>query len=316
MLERTSTSDERYKIAARLLPNLGKYYYVLVGGLFLVLSILNYFIGIIPVEYTGYILLFSFTCFTVFNDVREDVKLKQFLYKALPFIALVLVIFINGNSLWHRVLIWEMGKGIVFNMNNLFNRIPFNDASFARIFHPGWLTVYMKMVYNTGFALAVLLPLFRSAIAQDFKKMLRYTLSSHIFQVFIITPFYMLFYLQEVWYVQGHADMLGRNLSGPALLETTLNCFPSMHTSIAFAMFLLVIREKNRIFKWAWGIYCISVIYSTMYLEIHWVIDVIAGLLLGYATVKLADFVLAKTDVLIARRVNNTSDDKEESAVV
>ena len=67
-----------------------------------------------------------------------------------------------------------------------------------------------------------------------------------------------------------------------------------MHTSIAFAMFLLVLREKDKIFKLVWGFYCLSVIYSTMYLEIHWVIDIFAGLLLGYCTVKLSDYVINK----------------------
>ena len=77
-----------------------------------------------------------------------------------------------------------------------------------------------------------------------------------------------------------------------------------MHTSIAFAMFLLVIRERNTIFKWVWGFFCLSVIYSTMYLEIHWVIDVIAGLVFGFLIVKLVDFVLAKADIVFARKVS------------
>ena len=150
----------------------------------------------------------------------------------------------------------------------------------------------MKLVYNTGFVLAVLVPLYRAALSMDLKKMFRYILSTHIFQVFIITPFYFIFHLQEVWFVNGHPDMLVRNLSGATAIETTLNCLPSMHTSIAFAIFLLILREKDKPFKFIWGFYCLSVIYSTMYLEIHWVIDIFAGLLLGYYSVKLADYVI------------------------
>jgi membrane-associated phospholipid phosphatase len=148
------------------------------------------------------------------------------------------------------------------------------------------------MVYNNGFVLPVLLPLYRAAISKDFKKMIRYGLSGHIVQVFLITPFYLMFHLQEVWYVLGHPDGLARNLSPQAAAGVALNCFPSMHTSIAFAMFLLVIREKSKPFKYIWGAFCLSVIFSTMYLEIHWVIDVFAGMLFAYGTVKLVDFVL------------------------
>ena len=134
--------------------------------------------------------------------------------------------------------------------------------------------------------------------------MLKYALSAHIFQVFLITPFYLIFHLQEVWYVLGNPDGVGRNLSPAAAAGITLNCFPSMHTSIAFAVFLLVLREKNSVFKLVWGFFCISVIFSTLYLEVHWVLDVLAGLLLAYCTVKLVDFVLAKCKTIMSRQLD------------
>lgn len=270
------------------------YHHFILGVFFILLALLNLLIKVIPIDYTGFILLAGFTSASAHKDIRRDVPPKTFFKVTIPFIIFVAIILINGNGLWHRVLRWEMGRNVIFNWNSLFSHIPFNDGGFARIFHPAWLTTYMKMVYNTGFVLALLVPLVRALVSIDFKKMLRYSLSAHIFQVFIITPFYITFYLQEVWYVRGHADMLERHMNHALTMETTLNCFPSMHTSIAFAMFLLVLRERNKIFKWVWGIYCISVIYSTMYLEIHWVIDVIGGLLLGYITVKLVDFVILK----------------------
>lgn len=304
MLKETTDFNEKYKFTTKYSQYAGKYYYVFIGAFFISLTILNYFIKAIPVEYSGFILLAAFTSLTVFSDINREASVKTFLIVAVPSIILILIIFVNGNDLWHSVLRWELKRNIIFNWNNLFNKIPFNDAAFLRVFHPNWLTVYMKMVYNTGFVLAVLVPLFRAALCIDFKKMIRYTLSAHVFQVFIITPFYIIFFLQEVWYVHGHADTLARNLNPAQTLETTVNCFPSMHTSIAFAMFLLVLRERNRIFKWVWGIYCLSIIYSTMYLEIHWIIDVFGGLILGYGTVKLVDFVIAKLEPSLLKRFN------------
>jgi len=284
-----------------------EYYYIVVGILFLVMAIINLFFHIILVEYTGYILLVSFTSFTVGTEVRRDVNKVKFLFLAIPYTIFVFSIFIFGNSIWHFILEFEMGKIIMFNINDLFAGIPFNDAYFTRIFKPAWFTTFMKLVYINGFALSVLLPFYRAALSFDFKKMLRYTLSAHIFQVFFITPFYLIFYIQNVWFVYGHADPLTRNMSYDEAAVSTLNGLPSMHTSIAFAMFLLVIRERNTIFKWVWGFFCLSVIYSTMYLEIHWVIDVIAGLVFGFLIVKLVDFVLAKADIVFARKVSINS---------
>jgi len=282
-----------------------KYYYIVFGVSFLIMASLNWFLHIILVQYTGYILLVSFTCFTVSNEIRRDVNKVKFLIIAIPYIVFILAIFIYGNDIWHYVLDWEMSRTMMFNINDLFAKIPFNNASFTRIYKPLWLTEYMKLVYVNGFALSVLIPFFRAALSIDFKKMLRYTLSAHIFQVLFITPFYVTFYLQNVWFVYGHADPLARNMSYAEAAKSTLNGLPSMHTSIAFAMFLLVIRERNTIFKWCWGFFCLSVIYSTMYLEIHWVIDVIAGMVFGFLIVKLVDFVLLRANTILAHRFNN-----------
>jgi len=272
-----------------------KYYYVIIGLFFLTIFVVNYFVKVIPSDYSGYLLLIAFTSFTVFKDIKRTSKLKSFLLIAVPFLIVILIILACGNGIWHSVLKLELKNNILINLNDIFSKIPFNNASFARIFQPTWLTIYMSVVYNTGFVLAVLIPLYRASLSIDLKKMLQYTLATHIFQVFLITPFYFVFYLQEVWVVNGHPDILVRNLIGAEILETTLNCLPSMHTSIAFAVFLLVIREKDKIFKVVWGFYCLSIIYSTMYLEIHWVIDIFAGLLFGYFSVKLTDFVLKKS---------------------
>ncbi len=284
---------------------LREFYYIFIGLFFLLLGLLNVFIKILPLEYSAYIGLLGFTSLTITPDLRKDIKVKSFLYIGLPFLFFIILILATGNGIWHGVLKLEMKSSIIFNLNDLFSDIPYNDASFARIFQPQWLTIYMKAVYNTGFVLAVIVPLYRATISIDFKKMLRYTLSAHVLQVFIITPFYFIFRLQEVWYVHGNVDTLSRNLTPSQTIETTLNCFPSMHTSISFAIFLLVLREKDKVFKYVWSFYCLSVIYSTMYLEIHWVIDIFGGLLLGYLTVKLVDYILEKASNKYKKRITN-----------
>ena len=286
-------SNEMNKII-KYLKYIEEYYYISLGVIFFILAILNYFLHIIKVEYTGYIFLASFTSFTVITDVRKDVSKRSFLIFAIPYIVFISTILVFGNDIWHKVLNWEMGMNSMINLNSIFSKIPFNDASFMRIYRPSWLTVYMKVVYTNGFVLAVLVPFIRAALSVDFKKMLKYTLSAHIFQVFIFTPFYVTLFLQNVWFVYGHADPLARNMTYAEAAHSTLNGLPSMHTSIAFAMFILVLRERNTIFKWIWGFFCLSVIYSTMYLEIHWVIDVIAGLIFGYFVVKLVDVIMSK----------------------
>ena len=299
MLKKHECVNETKKLSEFLMVVKENYYNSL-GIFFLILAILNFFFHIILVEYTGYILLVSFTSFTVKTEIRRDVSKTKFLIVVVPYIIFIFAVFIFGNDIWNHVLKWEMSRSITFNLNRSFTNIPSNNASFARIYKSALLTSYMKLVYTNGFVVSVLVPFYRSVLLTDFKKMLRYTLSAHIFQVFFITPFYVTFYIQNVWFVYGHADPLARNMSYAAAAQSTLNGFPSMHTSIAFAMFLLVIRERNTIFKWVWGFFCLSVIYSTMYLEIHWALDVIAGMIFGFLIVKLVDYVLSKANNIFA----------------
>ena len=86
-----------------------------------------------------------------------------------------------------------MSRAITFNLNSLFTKIPFNDASFTRIFKADWFTAYMKLVYTNGFALSVLIPFYRAALSIDFKKMLRYTCQHIYFKYFLLPPFMLSF---------------------------------------------------------------------------------------------------------------------------
>jgi len=181
----------------------------------------------------------------------------------------------------------------VFNWNDLFNSIPFNDAAIFRLWQPKWLTHYMQWVYGFGFALSYWICLIRAFFTKDVHKFGRYALAGYLLQVPFILLFYNTILLQEVWYVQGTPDLLERGLSAEQAFSTALNCFPSMHTSIAFAGLLLSMRERSRWYKLMIGTYCVSIIVSTMYLKIHWVIDVIAGMLFAYGCVKLADWIVA-----------------------
>ena len=300
---------------SKIVEFLQKHYFIFIGIIFLCCAIIA-LIYDTDVTFKFYLFLLGFAAFTAYKDIRHDVNVIPFLILCIPFFIFIWYIESHGYAFWGKMIKLEMKLKVVFNINDLFKSIPLNDAAFARVFKTKELTWYFRLIYNTGFAFALTLPMYRAAICRDFKKMLRYTLSGHVIQVFLITPFYVIFRLQEVWYVLGHPDGLARGLTHTQAAGVTLNCFPSMHTSIAFAMFLLVLREKDKIFKWVWGIYCLSVIYSTMYLEIHWVIDVIAGLILGYVTVKLVDYIFIKLDPKVLPLLNKYKYKKNSSVTI
>ncbi|RAV19050.1 phosphatase PAP2 family protein [Paenibacillus contaminans] len=227
---------------------------------------------------------------------RKDAKAiswVQFMPAGLLTLFVFYVIYKYANPMWHRVVAMQTENiRHIFKWNEAFNAIPLNDAWIFRMWQPEWLTKYMQAVYNAGFTLSYWICVIRAFFTKDVKKLGLYALAGYLLQVPLILPFYNTILLQEVWYVQGTPDMLERVLTPQEQYMTVLNCFPSMHTSIAFAALLLVMREKSRWYKWVVGAFCVSIIISTMYLKIHWIIDVIAGMLFAWGCVKLADLIV------------------------
>ncbi|MFC0214983.1 phosphatase PAP2 family protein [Paenibacillus chartarius] len=205
-------------------------------------------------------------------------------------LSLFYLIYSHAGGFWYQVVAWQT-KSIHhwFHWNEFFNAIPGNDAAWFRIWQPEWLTQYMKAVYSYGFTLSYWVCVIRAFFTKDISKFARYSLAGYLLQVPLILPFYNTVLLQEVWYVQGTPDVMGRGWTPEEQGANSVNCFPSMHTSIAFAALLLAKRENSTIYRIVMTLFTCSIIASTMYLKIHWVIDVIAGMLFAYFCVKLAD---------------------------
>ncbi|WP_282935636.1 phosphatase PAP2 family protein [Paenibacillus sp. RC67] len=223
-----------------------------------------------------------------------DVDWKRFFILGLPMLGIFYYFYGSGNGIWWKIANWMFENNRhPWNWDQMMKSIPYNDGAWARTFHRVKLDNLMVWVYNYGFVLSLWICIVRSFWTRSIKKMLSYALSGHLMQFPLILPFYNLILLREVWWVKGQPDLLGRNFATENdLLVNVMNCFPSMHTSISFAMLLLALREKDRIFKYMMVAYCASIIFSTMYLQIHWVLDVIAGMAFAYGIVKLADLVI------------------------
>jgi membrane-associated phospholipid phosphatase len=201
--------------------------------------------------------------------------------------------FKHAGPFWSNVVGWQTDNiRHAFKWNDAFNSIPLNDGWIFRLWQPDWLTGYFKWVYNNGFTLSYWICVIRAFFTKDVKKLGLYALGGYLLQTPLILPFYNTILLQEVWYVQGVPDMLARALTPAEQFTTAWNCFPSMHTSIAFAAILLASREKSKSFRAVIYIYCSSIIISTMYLKIHWMLDVVGGMLFAWVCVWLAGLIV------------------------
>ncbi len=81
-------------------------------------------------------------------------------------------------------------------------------------------------------------------------------------------------------------------------INANTNVFPSLHTSLAVTVALLAWYTRGTYPNWfyvATGL-AVSIVFSTMYLGLHWGVDVIAGILLAVGSVWLASEIAPESD--------------------
>jgi membrane-associated phospholipid phosphatase len=238
-------------------------------------------------------------------DVVPTPSTRSLQYGALCFFGLSGA-FTYLPDVWFKIAFQlNHAKHYLWDANAWMQTIPGNDAAFLWRHRVPWLSQLMGWIYENGFDMVVWIPVVRSLLAFDARKLARYALGAHLLQFPMIMPFYTLFRVDEVWSVLGHRDLLERGWDTATRLNLGANCFPSMHTSVAYAILLLGLRERSRAFRWMMSLYATSIIVSTMYMEVHWIIDVLGGLLLGWAAVKLADRLTRRLDMKPAETISD-----------
>ena len=83
-----------------------------------------------------------------------------------------------------------------------------------------------------------------------------------------------------------------------AAVSDDTNVFPSLHTSLAFTALLFAWRSRREYPRWFLiaSFVVPSIVFSTMYLGIHWLVDVVAGVLLAVWSVYTAERLVAHTE--------------------
>ncbi|WP_408959970.1 phosphatase PAP2 family protein [Natrinema sp. 74] len=83
-----------------------------------------------------------------------------------------------------------------------------------------------------------------------------------------------------------------------AAVSANTNVFPSLHTSLSVVVMLLAWRSREEYPRWfrIASIVATCVVFSTMFLGIHWLIDVIAGIVLAVGSVFAAERLVGRAE--------------------
>lgn len=117
----------------------------------------------------------------------------------------------------------------------------------------------------------------------------------------LVLPFYLWFPVREVFHYYRH-DLKSAGVRlllddiHPVVMQAYRamsgldNCFPSFHTSLSVTMGLVAWHTRRRGFATIVSFLAAANVFSTVYLGIHWLTDVAAGLVVGLLAYGLAVF--------------------------
>ncbi|MFD2612598.1 phosphatase PAP2 family protein [Paenibacillus gansuensis] len=177
---------------------------------------------------------------------------------------------------------------VVYDFAALFHQIEGNFVYWIQhTFMNPSLTYVLTFMYVIVFPALMITSLCIYTTTQNYR--LFYATCIAIMMNYLVAiPFYLFVPVNEVWFYHPQVDFLIPSIF-PSFetdyrpLSGLNNCFPSLHTSISVTVALLAYHSGNRIWKWITGISAAVIVFSIFYLGIHWLTDMIGGVLLAIA---------------------------------
>ncbi len=203
-----------------------------------------------------------------------------------PYLLLFGVV-LSVNSVLRDIgpeLSWIIGWRITGWITSVEGTLVATIQGFA---HPT-LTAYFSYMYIYGYIFLLAFPVFAYLVLPDTRPV-RETVLAYSLNYAIGVTCYVLFIAYGPRNVMPDLvdQLLYTNWPESQLLtsevNTNVNVFPSLHTSLAVTVAALAYRTREAYPRWLpiSVLLAVSVTISTMYLGIHWGIDVVAGVVLA-----------------------------------
>lgn len=158
------------------------------------------------------------------------------------------------------------------------------------LFHNDVLTYILTFFYLIGFPTMMISSVIIYLNKEDFKSFYTF-IYAFMLNYAIAIPFYLFFPVYEVWFHTSNVHFLIPEVYKQFELEYRPfsginNNFPSLHTSISTTIALIALRSNSKAFGKVALITAGFIVFSTIYLGIHWITDLSAGILLAIIAVQ------------------------------
>lgn len=114
-----------------------------------------------------------------------------------------------------------------------------------------------------------------------------------LFLYLFALPFYLFFPVTNVYTHFGLPSALNSVIPQVETFfyttTTQNNCFPSLHTAMSIVISRTIFLTENKRFEYLGIFVMVTVIISVLYLSIHWIIDVIGGIIVALFALYLSE---------------------------
>ena len=155
------------------------------------------------------------------------------------------------------------------------------------------LTYLMTFVYLVLFSSIMIFTFLVLAYTEQTAALKRFSLVFSL-NYLIAFPFYLLFPVTVTGYALPDVQPLMYELHPLIYASITTvdpldNCFPSLHAALVFSALLIIYGTNLRRYRIFLTFAFPTVVFATLYLGVHWVIDIVAGMALSVFTLQIAD---------------------------
>lgn len=235
--------------------------------------------------------------------VRTYSEWRSRLKTTAPTIAVLLVVLLINRVARQRAP--RLSREVGIHLTSLFYNI---EGEFILVFQSiatPELTAYFSAIYVYGYTFLLVFPVIAYFTLSD-TRLFRRLLTAYALNYGIG----LLLYIFIIAY--GPRNLMPAEVAPTMLYDTNpqyqyltrevnsnTNVFPSLHTSLSATVAAFAAITRSEFPKWfpVAVVLAASVAISTMYLGIHWGIDVTAGLLLAAACVALSDTLVGRWSV-------------------
>ena len=224
--------------------------------------------------------------------LRRPELFRRRLVEIAPFFAIVTAILLINKGINDTVALFARQNGI--EATALFYAIEGDFVGWFQSLFPDIAMIYFGVIYIFGYVVLLTFPVVGYLFAADTTPFKRLTTAYTVnYAVGIVAYTTVLAYGPRVYSAEVRHGLtaLFPEITGLlALANSAENVFPSLHTSMAVTVFLIAQQTETAFPRWTpiAAFLSGSVVVSTMALGIHWLIDVLAGILLAVGSVRVA----------------------------